>query len=47
MQPLDIWQVPGTPQVAEITALVSLALPLIFKTHKSRSIPTSPTHFKK
>jgi hypothetical protein len=34
MQPLDIWQAIGSPQAAEITALVGLALPFFLKACK-------------
>lgn len=31
MQLFDIWQALGTSQIAEVTALVSIALPLILQ----------------
>ncbi len=33
MQPSDLWQAIGSPQVAELTALVSLTLPFLLQRH--------------
>ena len=45
MQPSDIWQTIGSPQLAELTALVSLTLPFLLKLKKQPSVQTP--HFKK
>jgi hypothetical protein len=39
MQPIDIWQVLGTSQIAEITALLSTATSILFALRSNKADP--------
>jgi len=45
MLPSDIWQIIGSPQLAELTALGSLSLPFLLKLKKHSS--PQKIHIKK